>query len=95
MRFIKPLDEERLHEIARRFTRVLTVEENVVTGGFGSGVLEAFARLGGTLPSVRIHGIPDGYVEHGTPAELYRLQQLDSAGIADVVRELLHGGTTR
>ncbi len=95
MRFIKPLDEERLHEIARRFTRVLTVEENVVTGGFGSGVLEAFARLGGTLPSVRIHGIPDGYVEHGTPAELYRLQQLDSAGIADVVREFLHGNTTR
>jgi len=89
MKFVKPLDEELLRSLAQRIHVFITVEENVVHGGFGSGVLEAFSRLGVTDISVRIHGLPDEFIEHGSPAELQRLVKLDAAGIAEIAKEQL------
>jgi 1-deoxy-D-xylulose-5-phosphate synthase len=76
-----------LENVAGRFRRIVTVEDNVVEGGFGSAVLEALARMDRRSVSVRTHGLPPSFVEHGTPAELYRLLRLDGRGIAEVVRE--------
>jgi 1-deoxy-D-xylulose-5-phosphate synthase len=86
-RFVKPLDEDLLTALARRFSRIVTVEDNSVMGGFGSGVAEFLAGHGATGVRIRIHGLPDRFVEHGTPEELYRDLGLDPAGIAGVIRE--------
>ncbi len=87
MRFVKPLDEEILRSVGDRFKMIVTVEENVTDGGFGSAVLEGFSRLGYTGLNVRLHGLPSDFVDHGTPAELLRMVKLDGPGIADVTRE--------
>lgn len=79
-RFIKPLDEELLVKWARRCGRVLTVEENSIAGGFGSGVLELFAKKGLTLP-VRLLGIEDCFVEQGPRSLMLSLCGIDAAGI--------------
>jgi len=89
MRFVKPIDEEILRTVGSRFRNVVTIEENVTDGGFGSAVLEGFARLGITNISVRLHGMPDEFVEHGTPAELLRLLKLDGPGIAELTKAFL------
>ncbi|MBN1398848.1 MAG: 1-deoxy-D-xylulose-5-phosphate synthase [Bacteroidetes bacterium] len=89
MRFVKPVDEELLQSIAQRIRVFVTVEENVVNGGFGSSVLEAFSRLGVSDISIRLHGLPDQFIEHGTPAELHRLVKLDPSGITEIVKEQL------
>lgn len=89
MRFVKPIDEDMLKSIAERFDSVLTFEDNVITGGFGSAVVETFARLGIMHVSVEIHGLPDRFVDQGTPEELHSLLKLDSAGIAAAVRQYL------
>jgi 1-deoxy-D-xylulose-5-phosphate synthase len=89
MRFVKPLDKDVLADIASRFTVVFTVEDNVVSGGFGSAVTEHFASLPAGRPCVIRHGIPDQFIEHGTPAELSRELLLDAQGIASVVRNAL------
>ena len=87
MRFVKPLDAEILHEVARKFTKIVTVEDGTVVGGFGSAVLEFMAEHG-YHPEVRILGIPDRIVEHGKPEELHRECGYDAAAIARAVREL-------
>jgi len=87
MRFAKPLDEELLHEIAQRFTRIVTVEDGTVVGGFGSAILEFMNRHHYT-PEVKILGIPDRIVEHGKPEELHRECNYDAQGIISAVREL-------
>ncbi len=87
MRFIKPLDMALLEKIADTFTHVVTVEENSIVGGFGSAVLEAFVSLGKHRVNVLMHGLPDSYVTHGTPAELLRLTKLDAVGIAETVKK--------
>jgi 1-deoxy-D-xylulose-5-phosphate synthase len=87
MRFVKPLDEEMLHEIAQRFNKIVTVEDGTVVGGFGSAVLE-FMALHGYTPEVKILGIPDSIVEHGKPEELHRECGYDARAIADAVREM-------
>lgn len=89
MRFVKPLDGELLTSLAARFDSVVTVEDNSIRGGFGSGVLEFFAAHELTNVAVKVHGIPDQFIEHGTPAELHRLLKLDAAGIAEVTKEFL------
>ncbi len=86
-RFVKPLDEELLLEWARRCGRVLTVEENSSTGGFGSGVLELLAREGLALP-VRLLGIKDCFVEQGPRALMLSLCGLDAGGIFRAAQEL-------
>ena len=89
MRFAKPLDEKLLDSVSSRFTRVMTIEENTVRGGFGAGVLEYFARKNYTGIHVHVHGLPDEFIQHGTPAELYTQLRLDASGITSTVRELL------
>lgn len=88
MRFVKPLDEEMLHSIAHKFTRIITVEDGTVVGGFGSAVLE-FMALHNYTPEIKILGIPDRIVEHGKPEELHRECQYDSRAIEETVRSLV------
>jgi 1-deoxy-D-xylulose-5-phosphate synthase len=85
MRFVKPLDEGILTSVAARFTRIVTVEDNAVIGGFGSAVNEFYASSGVTAVRVFNHGIPDRFVDHGSPAELLEELALDPKGIAAVV----------
>lgn len=87
MRFVKPLDEELLHEIFSHYSKVITVEDGTVKGGFGSAVLEFMAEHN-YKADVRILGIPDEIVEHGTLKELYAACQYDAASIANTLREL-------
>jgi len=88
MRFAKPLDEELLHEVFRKFDKVITVEDGAITGGFGTAVLEFMAQHHYTA-EVRILGIPDHIIEHGTLKELHHECGFDADGIAATVREML------
>ncbi|MEJ7682100.1 MAG: transketolase C-terminal domain-containing protein [Segetibacter sp.] len=85
MRFVKPLDEELLHEVFAKFDKIVTVEDGTVVGGFGSAILE-FMMAHGYQAEVKILGIPDTIVEHGTPKELHRECGYDAQGIAETVR---------
>lgn len=87
MRFVKPLDEKMLHEIAGKFTRIVTVEDGSIMGGFGSAVLE-FMNANGYTPEIKMLGIPDYFVEHGKPEELHRECGYDAKAIAEAVKEL-------
>jgi 1-deoxy-D-xylulose-5-phosphate synthase len=87
MRFVKPLDEELLHEVFSRYHKIITVEDGTVVGGFGSAILE-FMNEHGFKADVRIMGIPDRLVEHGTPKQLYEEIGIDANAIAEVLREL-------
>ena len=89
MRFIKPIDETLLESIATRFNRVITIEDNVVSGGFGSAVAEYYAAKDITSLHLKVHGIPDRFIEHGSPAELQQELQLDPPGIASLVKEFV------
>jgi 1-deoxy-D-xylulose-5-phosphate synthase len=89
MRFAKPIDSEMLTRIASRFDHIVTLEDNSVKGGFGSGVAEALAASGITTVRLKIHGLPDNFIEHGTPEELHRDVQLNPEGIANVVKSFL------
>ncbi|MBQ8674445.1 MAG: 1-deoxy-D-xylulose-5-phosphate synthase [Bacteroides sp.] len=80
MRFLKPLDETLLHKVGQNFSRIVTIEDGVRKGGMGSAVLEFMADNGYTPHVIRI-GIPDHFVEHGTPQELYSLCGMDEEGI--------------
>ncbi len=87
MRFVKPLDEELLHEIFGKFKKVVTIEDGCLMGGFGSAVLEWMVDKGYTAQVKRL-GIPDEVIEHGEQIELHRECGFDPAGIADAVRAL-------
>ncbi len=84
MRFVKPLDEELLHSICSRFEVVVTIEDGTVAGGFGSAVSE-FITANGYQSRLRILGVPDNFIEHGTIDQLYKLCGIDSEGIADEI----------
>jgi 1-deoxy-D-xylulose-5-phosphate synthase len=88
MRFVAPLDKETLHDIFKNFTMILTVEDGVLKGGFGSAVIE-FMSDNGYNAEVRRLGIPDYFVEHGTQDELYRECGYDAEGIEIAIRELM------
>ncbi|MFN6279989.1 MAG: 1-deoxy-D-xylulose-5-phosphate synthase, partial [Bacteroidota bacterium] len=87
IRFVKPLDEALLHEVCQRYPKLITVEDGTVKGGFGSAILE-FMATHGYKNDLRILGIPDRLVEHGTPAELHRECGYDAAAIIRAVREM-------
>lgn len=80
LRFLKPLDTEMLHEIGQRFKHIVTVEDGIRKGGMGSAVLEFMADHDYT-PQVKRIGIPDVFVEHGSPDDLYHLCGMDEEGI--------------
>ncbi|MDB5206935.1 MAG: 1-deoxy-D-xylulose-5-phosphate synthase [Flavisolibacter sp.] len=88
MRFAKPLDEELLHEALLQYNKIITVEDGTVVGGFGSAVAE-FMALHGYKNDLKILGIPDRIVEHGTLKELHRECEYDAQAIADTVREMM------
>ena len=83
--FAKPLDRELISEVARKTGRIVTVEENVLAGGFGSAVLEELTDSGITDVTVHRIGMPDAFVEHGTAADQRHELQLDADGIVDHV----------
>lgn len=93
MRFAKPLDEELLHDALSTYDRIVTVEDGTVVGGFGTAILE-FMQQHGYKNEVRILGIPDRLVEHGTLKELHRECGYDAQAIAEAVRELVHANGT-
>ena len=84
MRFLKPLDEEILHEVGKNFKKVVTVEDGVISGGLGSAVLEFMADNGYQVEVKRI-GMPDHFVMHGTVAELHKQCGMDAESIAKVL----------
>ena len=87
MRFIKPLDTALLDDVFKNYKSIITVEDGSLNGGFGSAVLEYMADSGVSLPVKRI-GIPDNFIEHGSPAELYHMLGMDAEGIADAIRNV-------
>lgn len=87
LRYAKPLDETLLEEVGRRFRRVITVEDGCIRGGVGEAV-EAFFQRRGYAVQVRSLGIPDRFIEHGTPAELYRICGYDTEGILREIEKL-------
>ncbi len=88
LRFVKPIDEDLLHEVFSNYNKIVTVEDGTIVGGFGSAVLE-FMNANNYKAEVIILGIPDRLVEHGTPKELYRECAYDAIGIADAVKQLI------
>jgi 1-deoxy-D-xylulose-5-phosphate synthase len=88
MRFVKPLDESLLLDIGNRFKKIITVEDGVIAGGFGSAVIE-YMNDHDLHPSIKRIGIPDQFIEHGQPAELYHSIQMDTEGIASTLLTML------
>ena len=84
LRFLKPLDEEMLDEIGQNYTSIVTVEDGTLKGGMGSAILEFMSDRGYT-PTIRRIGIPDAFVQHGTPKELYQLCGMDAESIEKVL----------
>lgn len=88
MIYLKPIDEELLHELGKKFNRIVTVENGVIKGGLGTAVLEFMADNGYT-PKVKRIGVPDRFIEHGSVPELFKLCGMDSESIAEVVKEMV------
>ena len=88
MRFAKPLDEELLHDIGKKFQRVITVEDGVLRGGVGEAIVKFF-NDNGYSPKVKNLGIEDRFIEHGTPAQLYALCGYDADGIEKSINSML------
>ena len=88
MRFVKPLDENLLKEVAAKFKHVITVEDGVREGGFGSAVIE-WMEDNGQHPDIVRLGLPDHFVEHGTVAQLQSIVGIDAEGIRRTIEETL------
>jgi len=86
MRFLKPLDEDILHEVGQRFQRIVTIEDGVRNGGLGSAVMEWMGDHG-YAPHITRMGLPDNFVEHGTIEELRQIVGLDPENIKRVIAE--------
>lgn len=89
MRFAKPLDEDLLHEVFRKFDKIVTVEDGTIVGGFGSAILE-FMAAHGYSARVKILGIPDAVIEHGTLKQLHLECHYNADSIAKTIREMMH-----
>ena len=88
LRFLKPLDEELLHEVGRKFKHIITVEDGVRNGGMGTAVLEWMSEHGYT-PTVCRLGLPDNFVEHGKVAELHAIVGIDKDSIKKEIERLV------
>ena len=82
MRWLKPLDEEILHEVGKKYKTVVTAEDGMIAGGLGSAVLEWMADHGYTPRVIRL-GVNDQFVEHGSTKELYHMLKLDKEGLCE------------
>jgi 1-deoxy-D-xylulose-5-phosphate synthase len=88
MRFVKPIDEKMLHEIFKKYNKIITVEDGCIKGGFGSAVLEFMADNEYQAQVVRL-GIPDRFIEHGEQSELYSECGYSTGFIVDAVRKMI------
>lgn len=93
MRFIKPIDTEILHEVFKKFDKIITVEDGVINGGFGSAVVEFMVDNNYNSKIVRL-GIPDKFVEQGTQMELYKICGYDAEGIYKTAIDVLKKSTS-
>ena len=89
MRFVKPLDDAMVADVAARVEAIITIEDNVIQGGFGSAVLESLVKQGKIRNSLKLIGLPDTFVDHGTPKELHHLLKLDPQGLAETTKIFL------
>ena len=83
-RFVKPLDIALIHDIGRRFKRILTIEDNAVTNGFGTAVLETLSDQGANSELIRI-GVPDEFIEHGRVDILFDLLNMEPSAIVESI----------
>ena len=88
MRFVKPLDEELLHKVFKKYSKILTVEDGCLQGGFGSAILEFMADHGYSA-SVQRLGIPDKVIEHGQQIELQKESGFDPEAIASAAMKMM------
>ncbi len=88
MRFVKPMDEDILHEVGKNFKAVITIEDGTIVGGFGSAVLE-FMSDHNYLVHIKRLGVPDQFIDHGTPQELHRECGYDVEGIVKAVKSMI------
>jgi 1-deoxy-D-xylulose-5-phosphate synthase len=88
MRFVKPLDEDLLHQICKRFDKIITIEDGTIVGGFGSAILEFMSENNYHVQLKRL-GVPDKFIEHGSQQELYKDCGYDEEGIYRTVHEVL------
>lgn len=88
MRFVKPIDEKVLHDVGKNFKAVITVEDGTIVGGFGSAVLEFMSDHGYSVQLKRL-GVPDQFIDHGTPAELQKECGFDVEGIVKAVKSMI------
>ena len=88
MIFVKPLDEELLHQAFKKFKHVITIEDGTIVGGFGSAVLE-FMSENNYQAQVKRLGVPDKFIDQGSPAELQRECGYDKEGIMDIVKAMV------
>ena len=88
MIYLKPIDEDLLHEVGKNFSKIITVENGVIQGGLGSTVLE-FMSDNGYYPRIKRIGIPDKFIEHGSVPELNKLCGIDVESIAACIRNLV------
>jgi 1-deoxy-D-xylulose-5-phosphate synthase len=86
--FVKPLDETVLHDIFQSFEKIITIEDGVVKGGFGSGIIE-FASVHNYTTKIKILGVPDNFMEHGTVAELQKICGIDVKSIQKTLSEFI------
>jgi 1-deoxy-D-xylulose-5-phosphate synthase len=89
MRFVKPIDEDLLHEVFGKYKKIITIEDGTTVGGFGSAVLEFMAEHN-YHAEFKMLGMPDRIVEHGEPNELYAECGYDVNGIIKTVRNLIN-----
>ncbi len=90
-RFAKPVDADLAVRLTREYPWVLTLEDHAVHGGFGGAVLEAVSLRNGDASRVKVHAIPDRFLQHADRSELLRFLHLDAEGIADVCRMIAAG----
>jgi 1-deoxy-D-xylulose-5-phosphate synthase len=88
MRFVKPVDVDLVEEISERFEQIVTIEDNTLKGGFGSAILETLQQIGKPIRVLNL-GLPDEFIEHGTPQQLYELVGLHPEGIASKVENFV------
>lgn len=94
IRFVKPLDQELLHEVFSKFKKVITIEDGALPGGFGSAVLEFMADNNYAAEVIRL-GIPDEIIEHGEQKELWNICRYDATAVIEEVRKLAKSLTTK
>ncbi len=89
MRFIKPVDGELLKDVFSRHKKVMTLEDNVIIGGFGSAVLEFMNQNKIKDVDLLVHGLPDRFIEHASPEELFEDLKMDGKGVSSILTEFL------